>query len=403
MRYPNMMTSRRATCVAATFWCKNVILSLLSIWKKNSIFLVALVFVALCIFISSITYNEIYRIVRHHQHQIHAQQQAVQSMNAEQNLKIQAKEHAANTFIYYICMVLCYLPAAVSALIRVTYEEHWNIRWHFAGAILFMNSAINPFLYFWRNRETSVIINSVLNALLIPICIAGNVLVLAAVWRNPSLRTPSIILQCSLAVSDLLVGLLALPLDIAVALTPLSQVSSDSRLSQARLVLTIQLCCVSLDTMTAISVDRYLALHYHMRYPNMMTSRRATCKTAILLVAVVFFALCLFISSITYNAIYRIVRHHQHQMHAQQQAVQSMNAEQNLKIQAKKRAANTFIYYICMVLCYFPVAVSSLIWVTYKEHWNIRWHFADTILFMNSAINPFLYCWRNREVREAVL
>ena len=128
--------------------------------------------------------------------------------------------------------------------------------------------------------ETSVIINSVLNALLIPICIAGNVLVLAAVWRNPSLRTPSIILQCSLAVSDLLVGLLALPLDIAVALTPLSQVSSDSRLSQARLVLTIQLCCVSLDTMTAISVDRYLALHYHMRYPNMMTSRRATCVAA---------------------------------------------------------------------------------------------------------------------------
>ena len=108
--------------------------------------------------------------------------------------------------------------------------------------------------------ETSVIIpNSVLNALLIPICITGNVLVLAAVWRNPSLRTPSTILLCSLAVSDLLVGFLALPLDIAVALTPLSQVSSDSRLSQARLVLTIQLCCVSLDTMTAISVDRYLA------------------------------------------------------------------------------------------------------------------------------------------------
>ena len=56
-----------------------------------------------------------------------------------------------------------------------------------------------------------------------------------------------------------------------------------------------------------------------------------------------------------------------------------------------------------MLLCYFPATVSALIWVTYKEHWNIRWYFAHTILFMNSAINPFLYCWRNREVREAVL
>ena len=268
--------------------------------------------------------------------------------------------------------------------------------------------------------ETSVIINSVLNALLIPICIAGNVLVLAAVWRNPSLRTPSTILLCSLAVSDLFVGFLVLP--IAIALTPLSRVSSYSRLSQARMFLTIQLCGVSLDTMTAISVDRYLALRYHMRYPNLMTFKRAMyvaatfwCenfilslliiwkKNAILLVGIVFVTLCIFISAITYTAIYRIVRHHQHQMHAQQQAVQNMNAEQNCKIQAKKRAVNTFIYYICMVLCYFPWAVSSLIWVTCKEHWNIRWYFADTFMFMNSAINPFLYIWRNREIRRAVL
>ena len=79
-----------------------------------------------------------------------------------------------------------------------------------------------------------------------------------------------------------------------------------------------------------------------------------------------------------------------------------MNAEQNRKLQAKKRALNTFIYYICMLLCYFPSAVSSLIWVTYKEHRNISRYFY-TIMFMNSAINPFLYIWRNREIRRAVL
>ena len=269
--------------------------------------------------------------------------------------------------------------------------------------------------------ETSVIITSVLNALLRPICIAGNVLVLAAVWRNPSLRTPSIILLCSLAVSDLFVGFLVLPVNIAIARFILSGSSSYSRLFQARFFFTFQLCGVSLETMTAISVDRYLALRYHMPYPNLMTSKRAMyvaatfwCKNVILslisiwrrntifLVAVVHIALCLFISSITYNAIYRIVRHHQRQMHAQQQAVQSMNAEQNCKIQAKKRALNTFIYYICMVLCYFPSAVSTLITVTYEPHLNISLYF-DAIMFMNSAINPFLYIWRNREIRSAVL
>ena len=109
--------------------------------------------------------------------------------------------------------------------------------------------------------ETSVIIISVLNALLIPICIAGNVLVLAAVWRNPSLRTPSTILLCSLAVSDLFVGFLVLPVYVAIARFILSGSSYDSRLSQARVFLGIKLFCVSLETMTAISVDRYLALY----------------------------------------------------------------------------------------------------------------------------------------------
>ena len=75
--------------VAATFWCKNVILSLLSIWKKITILLVVVVFVALCLFTSSITYSAICGIVRHHQHQIHAQQQAVQTREYERGTKSQ--------------------------------------------------------------------------------------------------------------------------------------------------------------------------------------------------------------------------------------------------------------------------------------------------------------------------
>ena len=34
-------------------------------------------------------------------------------------------------------------------------------------------------------------------------------------------------------------------------------------------------CGISLRIMTAINVDRFLALRYHMRYPNLMTQKRA--------------------------------------------------------------------------------------------------------------------------------
>ena len=65
-------------------------------------------------------------------------------------------------------------------------------------------------------REAITIINCVLNVPLMLISILGNALVLAAIIRTPSIRsTPHMIMLCSLAVSDFLVGLIAQPVYIA--------------------------------------------------------------------------------------------------------------------------------------------------------------------------------------------
>ena len=101
------------------------------------------------------------------------------------------------------------------------------------------------------------------------VSITGNSLVLTAILRSPSLRSPSIVFLCSLAVSDLLVGLAVQPVFIATLFK-----SGDS-LFQSCNMLASSCCGVSLCTMTAIGVDRFWSLHYHMRYPNLMTSKRA--------------------------------------------------------------------------------------------------------------------------------
>ena len=62
--------------------------------------------------------------------------------------------------------------------------------------------------------ETMRIANCILNAPLILLSIIGNALVLAAILKTPSLRSPSVIFLCSLAVSDLLVGLVVQPVYI---------------------------------------------------------------------------------------------------------------------------------------------------------------------------------------------
>ena len=246
----------------------------------------------------------------------------------------------------------------------------------------------------------------------------GNALVLAAILRTPSLRSPSTVFLCSLAASDLLVGIVVQPVYIASELKP-----NSSLLQQSYNMLSLLCCGVSLSTMAAISVDRYLALHYHMRYPNLMTKKRALCTSGALwsmcllltclyfmsrkiylLASVVGIAICISVTTYSYISIYRIVRQHQLQMHVQQQAVQSLNTEHNLNmVQSKKSAINTFIYYVCMMLCYSPLFISVLTLIIFPNRPRKAWIFSDTVLFLNSSINPFLYCWRLHELRTAVL
>lgn len=71
----------------------------------------------------------------------------------------------------------------------------------------------------YNSSETILIINCLLNAALIPVAILGNALVLIAIIRTPSIRSTSMLMLCSLAVSDLLVGIMVQPFYIAHHLT----------------------------------------------------------------------------------------------------------------------------------------------------------------------------------------
>ena len=51
----------------------------------------------------------------------------------------------------------------------------------------------------------------VINALSSPVAIVSNTLVVTAIWRNSSLRTPSYILLAGLAITDFFTGLITQP------------------------------------------------------------------------------------------------------------------------------------------------------------------------------------------------
>ena len=259
------------------------------------------------------------------------------------------------------------------------------------------------------------VINCAVNVPFIFMAVVGNTLLLAAFITTPAIRSPSSAFLCSLAVSDLLVGLVVQPVYIVYLL------KFRALLHPIVWFSVIFLGAVSLSTMTTISLDRFLALYCHMRYPSLMTEKRAS-YIAITLWVAAFVSACLYvwsrnfmflvpthalylvISTFSYTSIYRILRRHQLQIHIEHQALRNLNNENTRRlISSKKSAINTFIFYVFMLLCYSPAFVFMLVVIRRPDLRELLvWDFGGTIIIMNSSINPILFCWRLRELRKAV-
>ena len=135
---------------------------------------------------------------------------------------------------------------------------------------------------FVRGVESELIFLSALNIFFSVTAFLGNTLILVALHKETSLHPPSKLLYRNLAITDLRVGIIAEPL----ALTYWTSVVNEDRIfattqyHAAKHFLATVLCSVSLLTLTAISLDRLLALLLGLRYRQVVTLKKA-CLTVI--------------------------------------------------------------------------------------------------------------------------
>ena len=252
----------------------------------------------------------------------------------------------------------------------------------------------------------------------------GNSLLLATLHKESSLHPPSKLLYRCLATTDLLVGLVNQPLYAAGWMSVVYEHWSFCRYARdATVISSSVLCVVSLMTMTAISVDRLLAMLLGLRYKEIVTLRRTYIILAIFwivsLVSGLFFhlnyritfwlsvtgaPLCLVISIASYTKIFRAISHHQAQI---QDYAQQQPSQPNALNMARYRKAvyNAIWVQLALVVCYVPqFIVRIVIFLSAKRFSNFFLIFGMgiVILFFNSTLNPFLYCWKISEVRRAV-
>ena len=248
----------------------------------------------------------------------------------------------------------------------------------------------------------------------------GNILILIALRKVTSLHPPTKLLFQCLAITDLGVGLTSQPLFATVLLIDYRNVNW----SVIESCLSLIFCGVSMNISTALSLDRLLALLLGLRYRHVVTLKRVriavaccwlTALVAALLIfltggkifpriAMILIILSVIISLSSYTKI--VLKLRQHQTSVQENVHQGManagGVPKNLR-QYKRTVVSIALVQISLVACYVPFLITLMLGQLNSIPNNVFVLVSTTFVYLNSSLNPFLYCWRIKEVRQAVL
>ena len=283
-----------------------------------------------------------------------------------------------------------------------------------------------------REFTPSLVLNCVVNSFLSYATVMLNIVLIFALRRTSSLPKTLKVLILSVAVSDIGVGLLVQPLNIARLLMEIKNTNHHWNETYKDVVRTIgrTLGYVSFFGVTTISVDRFLAIHLHLKHQELLTyqefvtykrvvaavilswllsaflaltgvlSGGYVCNLASVTVALV----CLLTMGLIYFKIYIAVRRHTVQVHAQPAQAVAPNEENRSNFERlRKTAVGTFYVYLLFLACHLPIAIVHVILATRMN--NVGEHlliYARTLLYLSSSLVPLVYCWKFRHIRCAV-
>ena len=267
------------------------------------------------------------------------------------------------------------------------------------------------------------------NALSSPVAVVSNTLVVTAIWRNLSLRTPSFILLAGLAITDFFTDLITQP---AYLVYVLGRVNDIKKLSSFAITIckTVgrHFSSVTMVTIALMAIERW----FHWRRP-ILTPRRVYVIYGVFLLLLVllsvlfslhnvpdeaisnffqpnimgsFGAISFAVTTFAYFKVVRIIRRHQLQIQANYQSSQNLVSQPVINLTKYRNSVRNILYIMLLFWSTFLTqAICISIYVTLKtasiEVSDAVFHASVTILFLTSSLNP-LYCRRMKEIRNEV-
>ena len=283
-------------------------------------------------------------------------------------------------------------------------------------------------------KKASLVLNCVVNSFLSYATVMLNIVLIFALRRTSSLPKTLKALILSVAVSDLGIGLVAQPLYIARMIMQIQQTDDQETyngIDRALRLIGRTLGYVSFFGVTTISVDRFLAIHLHLKHQDLLTYQEIVTYKRVVATVILSWLLgaslaltefevlssehvsnlagvsvglvCLLTMGLIYFKIYIAVRRHTVQVHAQPAQAVAPNEENRSNFERlRKTAVGTFYVYLLFLACYLPIAIVIL---TGRKRNKKRRHlmiYAHTLLYLSSSLVPLVYCWKFRHIRCAV-
>ena len=270
---------------------------------------------------------------------------------------------------------------------------------------------------------SGLIVNVVLNVFSAFTAIVFNSITMQAIKKTSSLPNPLKILLLSLALSDLAVGLVAQPLWIVNILR--------KKDTEVLWIIQSALANASFLGIMALSVDRFLAVHLHLRYQELVTYK-CVLRLAILTwvfsallpficylvtenlnpfmnITIIVWSLCLIFLTVISCRLYFAVRVHTKQIQALQLKQTALSDEVANASRLRKSAVSSFYVNFVFLVCYLPFYCSLTTGIFFKKAaftnsqiWQELFLLSRTLMFINSCLNPVIYCWRMRDIRHAI-
>ena len=282
---------------------------------------------------------------------------------------------------------------------------------------------------------------TVLNVFLAVPATFGNAVTILLIWKTPSLQYPSNVLISLLACSDFFVGTIVHPTFVVAYVALLrKEITKHCITLLVSDVFAWIFGSASFLTLTLISLDKYIALYYSLRYKDIVTTKRVFSAVAVswtlcsifapfilayvrkINVAVLFilpiFLFLIGVNSWCYYKIMRVVRQHHVQINVQARAFnhvapspeQVVPGQNSFQMSGYMKSLKTAFYIAgAFVLCYIPLA-SFLSLLKFSPQNAISKHaissiliVAETVVYLNSSLNPVIYFWRVKKLRQAAV